>query len=1034
LSARDFRGAVGALTAFCIFIIATGTEVHAQGAPEADVAGGKRVAEILVTGSRIKRADSDTLEPSIILTGDDVRGRGLTNVADALNETPGFGAGVTPEGGQSSYAPGVNFVNLFGLGTNRTLTLVNGRRIVTSNPPALFGPAAPGDQVDLNFIPTILLDKIETLTIGGAPTYGADAIAGVVNVKLKKDFTGIQAFGQYGQLDSGGGRSNSAGLVGGWNFAGERGNVTASIQRSTSDGVLALSNRRFANAYNFSGNPNAAAIAGQTGRTPANDGRVNPAIPFNTSSADGIPGSVLIRNRRSVNHNFNGVVLPLGADKLPDGRLRCFGAGSDTCLQFAPDGNLVPYDRGINFGTSDASGGDGLFLMSTLQLMTELERTTGTVSAHFDVTDHVQLFADVFAYHNEADELTDQPVFNTISFAGTSSGPITLPAMHPMLTQQARDTLAGLGVSTFRLSRASRDLAVNNASGSGNLYQAVAGATGGFDAANRHFEWETYFNFGQNRSRYTGTQLDHQRFVNALNVVSVGGQLKCSPSPGYTGLPDAQGRILVNGEAPVADPDCVPLDIFGDGRPSAAALAYVASVQQVTAELEQQVFNANIGSTLFATRGGPVQYNVGFEHRRESGAFLPDAYLSAGLGRSAAIARIRGDYSTNELFGEVSVPLFSNENALPGLERLTLIAKARRVDASMNGSFTAWTGGLEWAPVEDFQLRGNATRSLRVPGITELYLPVSPLFGQVNDPCSSGFLTAGTRQATRRANCERFFAEYGLPDDGSWISNATTAAVPGTSQGDPNLGNETSNAWTAGFLLRPRWVPELTLAVDWVDVRVDNAITRLSGADLSSACFDNTHYPNHYCDYFTRSAPGSGQPGQITFYQSGYANGAFQSMAGMILEGNLAHEFGRFGALDVALKYYRLSEELRSATGLATTNSQGQIGSPTDTAQITLGWRRGNLGVRWQGNYVSSQLYDRTFSIESRDILEVNADWVHNLSLSYQPTQNVMIRLAVTNVFDGAPPFPISVDAFNGNYDFLGRRYSLSVAYDFGVP
>jgi outer membrane receptor protein involved in Fe transport len=1032
LSARDSRSAAGALTLFCA-LAALGTDARAQDAPAEDEAGSKRVPEVLVTGSRIKRADPETLEPSIIVTGEYVRNRGLTNVADALNETPGFGVAVTPEGGQSSYAPGVNFVNLFGLGTNRTLTLVNGRRIVTSNPPALFGPAAPGNQVDLNFIPTILLDEVETLTIGGAPTYGADAIAGVVNVKLKKDFTGVQAFGQYGQLDSGGGKSNSLGLVGGWNFAGERGNVTASLQRSTTDGVLALSNRRFASAYSFAGNPNATAMAGQTGRTPANDGRVNPAIPFNTGSADGIPGSVLIRNRRSVNHNYNGVVLPLGADKLPDGRLRCFGASNDTCLQFAPSGNLVPYDRGVNFGTSDASGGDGLFLMGTLPLMTELERTTATVSAHLDVTDNVQLFADVFAYHNEANEITDQPMFNTISFAGTSSGPITLPATHPMLTQQARDTLADLGAATFRLSRASRDLAINNARGSGDLYQAVFGATGHFEAANRRYDWETYFNFGHNESTYTSAQLDHQRFVNALNVVSVGGQLQCSPTPGYSGLPDPQGRILVNGEAPIADPACVPLDIFGDGRPSAAALDYLTSNQRATAELEQQVFNANIGSSLFDIPGGPVQYNAGFEHRRESGKFLPDAYLSAGLGRSAPIARIRGDYTTNELFGEVTVPLFSEENALPGLARLTLIAKSRRVDTSINGNFSAWTGGIEWSPVDDLELRANVTRSLRVPGITELYLPVSPLFGQVNDPCSSAFLAAGTRREIRRANCERFFAEYGLPGDGSWVSNATTAAVPGTSQGDPNLGNETSNAWTAGFVLRPRWSPELMLSVDWVDVRIDNTITRLSGADLSSACFDNAAYPNHYCDYFTRSAPGSGQPGQITFYQSGYANGAFQSMAGVILEGNLRHEFGTFGAVDVGLRYYRLREELRSATGLTTTNSEEQIGSPTDTAQFNLGWRRGDLGALWQSSYVGRQLYDRTFGVESRDILEVNDDWIHNFSLSYQPMKSTVVRLAVSNVFDGAPPFPISVDAFNGNYDFLGRRYSLSVTYDFGL-
>src|SRR5688572_16848849 len=158
--------------------------------------GDKVETEVVVTGSRIVRAGYDTLEPASVVTGEYIEARGLTNIADALNETPGFGAGVTPEGGQSSFGPGLNFVNRFGLGSNRTLTLINGRRFVSSNAPSIFGPAAPGSQVDLNFIPTVLVESIENLAIGGAPTYGADAIAGVVNVKLKKDFEGIQAFGQ----------------------------------------------------------------------------------------------------------------------------------------------------------------------------------------------------------------------------------------------------------------------------------------------------------------------------------------------------------------------------------------------------------------------------------------------------------------------------------------------------------------------------------------------------------------------------------------------------------------------------------------------------------------------------------------------------------------------------------------------------------------------------------------------------------------------------------------------------------------------
>ena len=263
----------------------------------------KHLPEVLVTGTRIT-AEGGTLEPIRMLSGDDIAARGHTSVADALNESPGFATAVTPEGNQSNYAPGVNFVNLFGLGTNRTLTLVNGRRIVGSNPATLFGPAAPGNQVDLNFVPSMLVDRVETLTVGGAPGYGADAIAGVVNVRLKTNYQGLQAFGQYGQLDGGGMASDSFGLVGGWNFAGNRGNVTASVQHSELDGLRATEIPRFAQSYSFPANPLAGITATQPARRPDNDGRVNPGTPFNTGPTDGIPNAVLIRNQRMAAVSF----------------------------------------------------------------------------------------------------------------------------------------------------------------------------------------------------------------------------------------------------------------------------------------------------------------------------------------------------------------------------------------------------------------------------------------------------------------------------------------------------------------------------------------------------------------------------------------------------------------------------------------------------------------------------------------------------------------------------------------------------------
>jgi outer membrane receptor protein involved in Fe transport len=1014
------RGARRALSLSCLAAVGAAAD------------GDKPLPEVEVTGSRIERPGFDTLEPASLLGADYLASRGLTNLADALNETPGFGTATTPEGGQSAYGPGLNFVNRFNLGSNRTLTLVNGRRIVSSNTPHIFGPAAPGNQVDLNFIPTVLLDSVENLAVGGAPTYGSDAIAGVVNVKLRRDFEGLRAFGQYGQLDGGGLENHSLGLVAGANFAADRGNVTFSLQRSVSEGLLATENRRFANAYSFLANPSSSVTATQPGRTPANDGRVNTDIPFNTSNSDGIPDFVLVRDRRLKPVNFGGIALPTGANNLADNRLRCFGASQTTCLQFAPNGELVPYDPGTPFGTNDASGGDGLPLMETLQLVTDLERTSATASARFDVSDGLRLFADVFAYRADALEIVDQTAYNSVHFPGTSSG-ITLPADHPMLTAQARTTLAAQGVGAFRLSRAHRDLTVNNARSESDLYQGVFGAGGDFAIGARAFDWEAYVNVGRFDATYYSTQLDRQRFVNALNVVNVGGQIQCSANPGYANLPAANaGRVLVGGEGPVADPACVPLDLFGENRRSGAALAYVSSLHRATTEMEQQVFHVNVGSELVDVWGGPVRYNVGFERRRERGEFRPDAFLAAGLGRNAALSGTAGSYTTHEVFAEAIVPLVAAKNDVPGIHALTLTAKGRRVDNTVNGKFDAWTAGLQWSPIESLELRGNVTRSLRAPSLTELYTPVSPLFTQVADPCSAG-APLSSRPAVRAANCQAFYGEYGLPTDGSWLSTALTTAVPGSSQGEESLRNESANAWTAGFVLRPRGEHDFVLAVDWIDIRIDDAITNLFAGDIADACFDNAVYPNQYCARIERNPAGSPQPGQISFVQTGYINGAFQSMAGVTAEGRYRREFGALGAFEFGLNYYRLREELRSATGLVTTDSREVLGSPTDSAQLNLSWERGPVGVRWQSNYVSRQMYNRALTTNQRDVLEVGGDHVHNLSVWFEPTDAAVVRLAVTNVLDGGPPFPIGSDSFNGNYDFLGRRYSLSVTYDFGA-
>lgn len=240
---------------------------------------------ITVTGSRIRRAGFDTLEPATVVTREAIEAQGLTNIADALNRTPGFAGSLTPDGGQSSFNVGTNFINRFNLGTNRSLTLVNGRRFVSSNPATQFSGVAAGLQVDLNVIPVSMVERIENVAIGGAPTYGSDAIAGVTNVILRKDFEGIVFNVGYGLTEQGDNqRLNFSGLIGANFGENSRGNVTFSLAYDTVDGVLGVDRHLVARQISNPTNPLASVVA--PGRTPATTGvltrilRSIPAMPM----------------------------------------------------------------------------------------------------------------------------------------------------------------------------------------------------------------------------------------------------------------------------------------------------------------------------------------------------------------------------------------------------------------------------------------------------------------------------------------------------------------------------------------------------------------------------------------------------------------------------------------------------------------------------------------------------------------------------------------------------------------------------------
>lgn len=311
-------------------------------------------------------------------------------------------------------------------------------------------------------------------------------------------------------------------------------------------------------------------------------------------------------------------------------------------LQFAPNGDIVPFDPGVRSGTkagtaTNSSGGDGFDLAETSQITSDVTRRTGTLNFTYDLTDDLRFFAEGLTYSAESLELVDQSTYNVNLFGGLSA-PIGFNAQYPLLSAQNRSALEAAGITTFQLSRASRDLVENKARAETDLYRVVIGLDGSFELGGRFYNWEVSGNQGRSESTFFQTVLNQQAFINSLNVAVVNGQVVCSTTP-------TPGLVIPGGGTPRADPNCVPLNLFGEGAPSVAARNYESDEVLTNASLEQSVFNAKLGGELFDRWGGPAVFNVGFERRIERGSSECRGQLSLAYERDRWGVNWQADYA-----------------------------------------------------------------------------------------------------------------------------------------------------------------------------------------------------------------------------------------------------------------------------------------------------------------------------------------------------------------------------------------------------
>lgn len=984
------------LAGVAIAAVAGAAPLAAQETGDDDVVDSQAEAEdagsnaIVVTGSRIRRPNRDTIEPSLVVDAEQIEERGLTNVGEVFEEQPAFGPPASnPVGGQSgSFGSGQTFINFFGLGSQRTLTLVNGRRYVSSNTASIFGPAAAGSQVDLNTIPTLMVDRVETIAVGGAPIYGSDAIAGTVNIILKDRFEGVKFDAQYGISEHGDAPEYRLGAMAGTSFADGRGDVVAAFEYNKSEGLLGSDREETARGLFY--------VA------------PNGDSPFN---------NILIEDRRIPILSEFGA--PTTTDIAP-------GFGSDitdaagNTLVFNANGDLVPLDFGTRYGAVNSSGGNGLSLVPLSNLLSPVERYLGAIQARYDVNDNITAFLEGQYARSKGTELRTQPVYNTWLFGdgGEPDGNLIVPIDNPFLSDEARATIQSQlpeDQDFFYLGRANTDLISGLGSSTVEVYRISGGLTGDFSIGTRDLNWEVSGTYGKSRTEGSSRELVQQNFENALAGCPTG----AADSPIQT-----------------VSSTCTPFNPFGNQNPQAVA-DYITTIARPIAENEQYDFIATVGGDLFDIWSGAVAFSVGYEHREENADFDPGTFFfgqpdpsdpdgpRTQFGRSIPIDPVSGSYNTDEIFGELLVPIVSPSMDVPFVNLLEAKGAIRYVDHSLTGGDLTWTAGGRWKPIEDLAIRGNFTRSIRAPAITELFNPTSAIFTTANDPCDSRFIDSGPNPAQRQANC----AAAGLP--ANFTSDIVDFTTRGSLSGNTDLENEKADSWTIGAVLTPTFAPSMTLSVDWVDIALEGAIQSIDAEGTLEACYDSNSYPDAACDRIDRDAAG-----QVEFIRTGYLNAASYDYQGLIADMRWSEATPFLGANSrIGLRgSYQYIDKLETQVGTGDlSTSRGAMGFSKHQGTVGVNYENGGFGAFTQIQYIGEAVVDPDADPSSYEFFERDEVVFIDAGISFRTEDDMTFRFIVENLFDTNAPFPTPAGGGTTTYfdGIMGRYFKAAVTFGF---
>jgi outer membrane receptor protein involved in Fe transport len=988
------RARLLASSMICGVALLAGGQALAQGQGQ-----GTQVGELVITGSRIPQPNLTSASPVTVVGNQEVKLTGTVRAEDLLNTLPSVFAGETS--GVSNGATGIATVDLRGLGPARTLVLIDGKRLMPGDPTYPYA--------DLNFVPSALIDHVEVLTGGASAVYGSDAVAGVVNFKMVRNFEGVRIDAQAGTYEHSNGDTFAQGLNKAKNFPyptgtvwdGRSVNITAVIGVNAPDGkgnVTAYAGYRNIQPVIQSKRDYTACTLQETGST------------FRCGGSGTTPLADIISNDLAVQGSSTYQFI---VDK---------GGPGDTIRPFAASDvfNYGPYNY---FQRPD-------------------EQYTAGAFAHYEVNEHLDVYTDLM--------FMDDHTRSQIAPSGVFGQTFNIPCSSPLLSAQEVNTLctaAGLGPADS----ASLAILKRNTEGGPRIddlrhtdYRVVLGAKG---AINSDWNYDVYGQIG--RDVYA------EEFLNDLSLRRVTEALNVDRAP--------DGSLqCVNASA--RQEGCVPYDIFHVGGVTPAALHYVSVPGFKEGSTTELVMSGSISGTLNSVKSpyanDALGLALGAEYRREVLDLRVDPEFESGdlTGQGGPTTPVSGAYQVYELFGEARVPLVQDAT---WAKDLSLDVGYRYSDYSSSGVTNTYKVEGDWQPIDDIKFRASFEHAVRAPNVVELFTPQGVALLLDNDPCA-GPTPDFTQQQC--ANTGVSASQYGH------VPVSPAAQYNGLQGGNPNLKPEKADSYTIGAVLTPRMLPGLNVSVDYFNIKVNDYIQQLDANIVLQNCAlsgDPT-----VCSMIHRAAPTANLwLGTSGYVNALYTNAGFLKTDGVDVEANYRMPLSMVHWDNGGTLAFRFNgtwlHSLITDPGLKHLTSSGAVDATNYDCSGLYGKRtcgtpsphwRHNLRVTWTTPWAGidvSAAWRYTGSVQAYGVstspylhgttnpadLKLAAQSYFDLSAQWRVRDSYTVRLGVNNIFDKDPPLVGNTwggtdTRFNGNtypgvYDALGRYMFVGVTADF---